>query len=43
MGMRVWPLAVTIVATVFPSGWTRIVVLLVLELELMRGLPFFRV
>ena len=43
MGMRVWPLAVTIVATVFPSGWTCIVVLLVLELELMRGLPFFRV
>ena len=43
MGMRVWPLAVTIVATVFPSGWTCIVVLLVLDLELMRGLPFFRV
>jgi len=41
MGTRVWPLAV--VAMLFPSAWTCVVFLLVLEFELMRGLPFFRV
>jgi hypothetical protein len=43
MGARVWPLGVIMFATVFTSGWTCVVFLLVLELELMRGLPFFRV
>jgi hypothetical protein len=41
MGARVWPLGVIMFATVFPSGWTCVIFLLVLEL--MRGLPFFRV
>jgi hypothetical protein len=43
MGARVWPLGVIMFAAVFPSGWTCVVFLLVLELELMRGLSFFRV
>jgi hypothetical protein len=38
MGTRVWPLAVIILAMVLPLGWTGVLVLLVLELELIRPL-----
>jgi hypothetical protein len=34
MGTRGWPLAAIIFATVFPIGWTGVLFLLVLELEL---------
>ena len=38
MDMRVWSLAVIILGTVLPLGWTGVLVLLVLELELIRPL-----
>ena len=36
MSTRVWPLAVIILGTVLPFGWTGVLVLLVFELELIR-------
>jgi hypothetical protein len=36
MGTGVWPLAVIIFGTVLPVGWTVVLVLLLLELELIR-------
>jgi hypothetical protein len=38
MGTRVWSLAVIILGTVLPLGWTGVLVLLELELELIRPL-----